>query len=60
MNKKEKQCSDCRDSEHDNYDDQVELVIVRDPETGKMVKRAYLCKEHVSMYLDDGYELVVK
>jgi len=52
-----KQCFECRDGEHDNYDDNVELVTIKDPDTKKIVKRGYLCGEHQTMYLDDGYEL---
>lgn len=50
-----KQCADCRNGEHANYDDNIVLVYVKNPETGKTVKRANLCKEHRTMYLDDGY-----
>lgn len=58
MNKKTiKQCADCRDGEHDNIDDDVSLARVIDPETGKMVKRAYLCGAHWTQYADDGYEM---
>jgi hypothetical protein len=49
-----KHCADCRAGEHDNYDDNVRLVIVRDPDNGQM-KRAYLCESHRVMYRDDGY-----
>lgn len=49
------QCADCRNGEHENYDDDVKLVMVRDPETGKLAKRAYLCREHRQAYEDDGY-----
>ena len=52
-----KRCADCRDGDHDNYDDNVALVFVRDPETKKMIKRANLCGEHRQMYADDGYEI---
>lgn len=52
-----KQCADCRDGEHDNYDDDVMLVYVKDPETGKMRKRSYMCESHRQMYSDDGYEV---
>jgi hypothetical protein len=52
-----RRCADCRDGEHDNITEDVRLFRVVDPETGKMLKRAYLCSEHVSMYLDDGYEV---
>lgn len=54
-----KRCSECRDSEHSNFDDDVDLVVVKDPETGKLVKRAYLCSEHVYMNLTDGYALYI-
>ena len=50
-----KQCADCRDGEHENYTDDVRLVYVKDPDTSKMVKRSYMCSDHVSQYLDDGY-----
>lgn len=50
-------CADCRDGERD--EDAKGLFIVRDPETGRMVKRAYLCSEHEEMYASDGYEVKV-
>ena len=50
-----KQCSDCRDGEQINDPGEIiELVIVRDP-NGKMLKRSYMCEDHQTMYLDDGY-----
>jgi len=51
----DKKCADCRDAERDEK--AVGLFLVRDPETGKLKKRAYLCKEHRQMYVEDGYEL---
>ena len=57
---KAKTCCDCRDGEHENYDDDVRLTVVRDPDTGKLVKSAYLCGEHRSAYADDGYDVTVK
>jgi len=54
---KKMRCADCRNGDHPDYDDDVRLVYMRDPETKKIVKRAYLCKEHRDMYLDDGYEV---
>jgi hypothetical protein len=54
----EKQCADCRDGEHENYDDDVHLMVVRDPKTKKIHRRAYLCGEHRGAYLDDGWELL--
>lgn len=49
------QCCDCRDGEHENYDEKLELCYVKNPETGKMVKRGWLCQEHREMYRSDGY-----
>ena len=49
------QCKDCKDGEHDNYTDDVELAVIRDPETLKVISRKNLCSEHWEMYLDDGY-----
>lgn len=57
MPKKQNRCADCRDGEHDNIDDDVLLVYVRDPDAGRMLKRAYLCAEHRYMYEADGYEV---
>ena len=54
----EKRCADCRSGEHENYDDDVMLVVVRDPDTKKLVRRSYMCGEHRGAYLDDGYELL--
>lgn len=54
----ESRCADCRDGEHENYDDNIQLVIVRDPDQPRgFVKRAYMCKTHREQYLDDGYTL---
>lgn len=52
-----RQCADCRDGEHDNYDDDVRLVIVKDPDTNKIHKRAYICHRHRYLYEQDGYVL---
>lgn len=53
----EKQCADCRDGEHENLSGDIQLVTVRDPETKRIVKRSYMCDEHVDCYLGDGYAL---
>lgn len=53
-----KRCADCRDGEHENYDEDVRLVTVRDPETGNLEKRAYLCAEHREMYAVDGFDVI--
>jgi len=52
-----KQCADCRDGEHENYDDDVKLTVIKDPNTQKLVKRSYMCGEHRTMYFDDGYSI---
>ena len=52
-----KNCADCRDGEHDDYTEDIQLTVVRDPDTNRLIKRAYLCKEHRAMYLDDGYDI---
>ena len=51
------QCSECRDGEHEDYDDDVRLVTVTDPETGKRIKRAKLCSQHREALADDGYDV---
>jgi hypothetical protein len=52
-----KRCFECRLGEHDNYDDDVRLVVVRDPETKKIVRRGYLCGDHRDCWRTDGYEV---
>ena len=54
-----RRCSACRDSEHSNYDDDVLFATIRDPETGRIIKRAYLCDEHRVAYADDGYAVEI-
>ncbi len=51
----QKQCTDCRDGEHDNYDNNVKLVTVREIGQGSFLKRGYICKSHRNMYTEDGY-----
>ena len=50
-----RECCDCHSGEHDNYDNDVILVVVRDPDTGYIQKRGFLCNHHREMYLTDGY-----
>ena len=52
-----KHCADCRDGEHENYDDDVKLVMVKDPDERQFLKRAYLCGEHREMYAMEGCEV---
>lgn len=55
-----RRCCDCRDGEHENYDDDLVLTTIKDPDTGKLVKRGYLCGSHRQIYDDDGYLLYTK
>ena len=55
---KERQCCECRDGEHENLAEKVALFLVRDPDTKKIVRRGYLCEEHVTTNLEDGYEVL--
>lgn len=50
-----KRCKACRDGEHDNYDDDVIKVDVRDPDSGHLMMRGYLCNEHRTAYTDDCF-----
>ena len=50
-----KQCAECRNGEHDNYDNNICLTVVRDPDTNRIVMRAYLCEEHRESKMDDVY-----
>ncbi len=52
-----KQCAECRDGEHDDYDEDVKLVVIRDPADSSFHKRAKLCGEHRQMYADDGFQI---
>lgn len=51
------QCADCRNGEHGDYDDDIELVYVRDPDTNRMVRRGKMCSQHREIYAADGYEV---
>lgn len=53
-----KRCVECRAGCHDNYDDNVLLCKIVDPDTRKMYKRGYLCSEHRTAFADDGYEVI--
>ena len=50
-------CCQCRAGEHDNYDDDVRLVVVRDPDTGWIRLRGYCCANHRVAFADDGYKI---
>ena len=48
-------CSSCKQSEIENDDTDGKVYIVHDPDTGKIIIRGYLCKDHLQMYDSDGY-----
>ena len=52
-----KQCYECRAGEHENYDDDVCMTTVRDPDGEEKTRRGYLCGEHRTANEDDGYEV---
>jgi hypothetical protein len=52
-----KTCHDCHDGEHENYDNDVVLVSVINPDTMITFKRSLMCYEHRSAYCYDGYIL---
>lgn len=54
-----KRCAECRNGEHDNYNDNVRLVVVKNPDGGR-VRRLLMCEDHVTACLDDGYEVTIK
>ena len=49
-----KRCTECRKGEHENYDDNLDFVVVRDPDSGRLLGRWWLCEEHRTMYENDG------
>lgn len=57
---KKLRCCDCFAGEHNNYDDDVILVKVLEPNGRKLFKRAFLCGDHRQMYFDDGYLIEVQ
>jgi len=52
-----KRCCECRASEHEDFDPIVGLCVVRDPETGKVAQRGYICEAHVEIRTADGYDV---
>ena len=51
-------CASCRagEIEFTEEDGDLTLCSVRNPDDGRCVYlRAWLCDDHLSMYLDDGY-----
>jgi hypothetical protein len=52
-----KRCQECVDGEHANYDNDIEKVVVLDENHRRVKPPQYMCGEHRTMYLDDGYIL---
>ena len=50
-------CYGCRAGANPDYDTDVRLVTVTDPDTGKRLYRAKFCSEHREMYASDGYDV---
>lgn len=50
-------CYQCQNGDHEDYDQDVRLVIVRDPDGGDYARRGYLCGEHRELAASDGYEV---
>lgn len=56
-----KRCCECRNSEHEDFSDLIAKtpVVVKDPETNRIVQRGYICTCHADIRRDDGYRLFV-
>jgi len=62
MKYRDGECCECRESDLDRgYTETdiqpVRLVTVRDPDGNRLVKRGYLCRDHVECFLMDGMEV---
>ena len=55
-----RRCFECKAGEHENYDDDIVLTIIKDPINKKIFKKGYMCHEHRMMYLDDGFIVIEK
>jgi len=54
------QCCECRDCEHENYDNDIKFTTVISPEENRIVKSGYMCCEHRTMFEIDGYNIYIK
>lgn len=54
-----KQCKKCWEGEHENYDEDIRLTAVFEPDTGRQVARCNMCGEHRAAYHFDGYEVEI-
>ncbi len=55
-----KQCFECMAGEHENLDDDVNLVSIVDPDGNERTVRRNLCNSHVNTRLEDGYTITRK
>jgi len=53
-------CAECRNGEHEDYDDNIKLVVCIDPDGQEPPYRAKLCQAHREVRLDDGYDVRIK
>jgi hypothetical protein len=53
------QCGPCRDGEHDNIGATARKLTVRDPESGRLVYRGWVCDNHEYCFNFDGYDVKV-
>jgi len=51
------QCGECKDEGHPDYDEDVRLVVVRDPDDSSYNVRVKLCLKHRKMCTADGFQL---
>lgn len=52
-------CCECRAGEHADLAPGARLCVVKDPDTGRVFKRGWLCPEHVYAMNYDGYLVYV-
>ena len=53
-------CEKCQNGEHDNYDDELHLTTIRDPDTGRVVYSGMMCGEHREAFAMDGYDVAAR
>jgi hypothetical protein len=52
-----RECFECAEGEHQNYDANVRLFKIYDPDTNKVIRSCFLCGQHQTTRLEDGYKL---
>ena len=51
------ECFECKRGEHEDYAEIVGRFFVREPEEKKIYGSGKLCREHLTMLEDDGYDV---